>query len=147
VLVTERRHSVPSCVGTLGRLGSSRQGLPPGLGSDHGHVLLSAAEQIPMGQISCRLVPDLCQEGFPPAAWTKATASSMLISPGDWQEPLILIIPIPLTCSLSLLSVMSAPECPRDTSPHPAAKGSLQEPHRGAKRDLPGGEFSTTSAW
>lgn len=76
-----------------------------------------------MGPISRRVVPDLCQEEFLPAVWTKATVSLRLTSPGGQQEPLILSIPVPLTCSLSLLSVVSPPRRPGDTSPRPAPKG------------------------
>lgn len=60
---------------------------------------------------------------------------------GQW-EPLILSISVPLTCSLSLLNVVSSTTARRHL-PSPSPK----EPRKGAMRDLPGGEFSITSAW
>lgn len=85
------------------------QGCPQGLAQPMGTSCCLQLNNSQMGLTSRKVVPDLCQEGFPPAAWTKAMASSRLTSPGGWQEPLILSIPVPLTCSLSLLSIVSPP--------------------------------------
>lgn len=75
------------------------------------------------GLISCRVASELCLEGFPPVAWTKAMVFSRLSSPSGQEEPFILSIYIPLTCSLSLLNVVSPSQQPGDTSPRPAPKG------------------------
>lgn len=108
--------------------------LPSWLCSAQGHLLqLSKSQMVP--------IFDLCQEGFPQAAWTKAMVSSRLI------KLVKLSIPVPVSCSPALPNVLSPPPWQGDTSPHPALKGISRIHTPGVKRDLPGGEFSITSAW
>lgn len=114
------------------------QGCPQGSAQSTGTSCCLQLSNSQMGLISRRLVADLCQEGFPPAAWTKAMVSLRLTSPGGRQELLILSIPVPLTCSLSLLSAVSPRQHPGDTSPCLAPKGVSRSHVREQRETYPG---------
>lgn len=118
----ERWHPIPE--GTVGALG---------------------LDQPKWGLISHRAVPDPCQEGSVPAArtyslllraellgWSTGAPCAQRLCPTDLQ-------PFSAQCHVPSTTV-------RRHLPLPGPKGILQEPHKGAKGDLPGGEFSITSA-